>query len=129
MIIKYVNTFFYPISELKMLVENDFETLEKKQLKESLTQTKYSKWAFYIALFALIFTIGYCVFFNSNVQLDKQQYDNLTEKIENIGNVEKESNEAFKNCIEMKLDTLITYTKEIKKKELKVQMPNNVHTK
>lgn len=86
LIIKYVNTFFYPISELKQLVENDFETLEKKQLKESLTQTKYSKWAFYLALFALIFTIGYSVFINSNVQLDKQQYDDLIEKIENNGN-------------------------------------------
>lgn len=117
LIIKYVNTFFYPISELKLLVENDFETLEKKQLKESLTQTKYSKWAFYIAIFALIFTIGYSVFFNSNVQLDKQQYDDLIENIENNGNVEKESNEAFKSSVYSKLDTLIIYTKESKKKK------------
>lgn len=117
LIIKYINTFFYPISELKLLVENDFETLEKKQLKESLTQTKYSKWAFYIALFALAFTIGYSVFFNSNVQLDKGQYDNFIEKIANNGNVEKENREAFKNSVETKLDTLIIYTKESKKKK------------
>lgn len=117
LIIKYVNTFYYPISELKLLVENDFETLEKKQLKESLTQTKYSKWAFYIALFALTFTIGYSVFFNSNVQLEKQQYDDLIEKIENNGNVEKERSEAFRNTVETKLDTLITNTKESMKKK------------
>lgn len=116
LIIKYVNTFYYPISELKGLVENDFETVEKKQLKESLIQTKYSKWAFYIALFALIFTIGYALLFNSNVELDKQQFDKLVEKIENKENLKIERDETFKGNVETKLDTLIKYTKQSKKK-------------
>jgi hypothetical protein len=114
MIMKYINTFYYPISELKKLVENNFETLEKKQLNESLVQTKYSKLAFYIALFALTFTIGYSILFKSNVQLDNQQYDGLIEKIEIKANQKIKNENAFKTSVETKLDTLIKYKKQIK---------------
>jgi len=119
LIIKYVNTFYYPISELKGLVENNFETLEKKQLKESLIQTKYSKWAFYIALFALIFTIGYALLFNSNVELDKQQFEELVGGIESkeklsVESIEtlKDDIEAFNKVVGTKLDTLIKVDKQ-----------------
>jgi hypothetical protein len=111
LILKYVNTFYYPISELKELVKNNFETLEKKQLNESLTQTKYSKWAFYIAMFALIFTIGYSIFFKTNVQLDKRQYDDLIENINSANDKDFDRDKILKTSIETKLDTLIKYTR------------------
>lgn len=106
-ILKYINSFYYPISELKALVENDFETIETKQLKESLKQTKYSKLAFYIALFALIFTICYSAFFKSNVQLDKRQYDSLFKNIVISRDQDIYRDSIFRNNIELKIDTLI----------------------
>jgi len=110
--LRYINSFYHPVSELKALVEDNFETIEIKQLKESLKQTKYSKLAFYIALFALLFTICYSAFFTSNVQLDKRQYDSLIKVINVSRNQDILRDSIFKNNLDIKLDTLKSYVKK-----------------
>jgi hypothetical protein len=84
-ITKYVNTFFHVGTELRKLVENNFETNEYKQLQEALSQTKlskqqltesytqtsYSKYAFYVSLFALLLTILISTFTESKVKINE----------------------------------------------------------
>lgn len=127
LMINYINTFYHPVSELKQLVENDFETFEKRQLNEALNQTKHSKNAFYVALGALVFTVCYTIFCNATVQLAEKQYNSLIENVNKMNiNYTQEayftektrvSDSIFRSNIQSNLDVLIkNTTKEIKKK-------------
>lgn len=103
---RYTQAFFYVSSELKYLVDENFETIETKQLNEaksqtekinvqlivSKKQTKYSMFAFYISLIALIFTILYSGFFKSTIKLDNEQFDILLEQ-----KVEKDKKDELLN--------------------------------
>lgn len=111
LIVKYVNTFYYPLPELKELVKKDFETLEKKQLRESLIQTKYSKWAFYLSLFALIFTTGYSIMSENDFKLDQNQYIKLLKNIDSTKNFNIDEERLFRKTINNKLDTLINHVR------------------
>lgn len=125
---KYSNTFFYVGGELKTLIVNNFETDESKQLRESIKQTKYSKYAFYIAFFALVFTIAYSAFFKTDVKLDEEQFDNLINRIENR-RIEQNTNKILSNSDNEILDSLnnehiIDSTVETKHKCLTKAIPN-----
>ncbi|WP_286844129.1 MULTISPECIES: hypothetical protein [Sphingobacterium] len=97
LILEYINSFYHPTSDLKNLVEDNFETLERKQLNEALTQTKYSKGAFVVAILALIFTVGYSYFKDDSLKFDKDQIIEIKDFIEKENEIrENNLTEYFK---------------------------------
>jgi len=141
-ITRYVNSFYHAGTELRKLVEDNFETneyiqlqealaqtkLSKQQLSESYKQTSYSKYAFYVSLFALLLTVSISFIMENKVRLNDKQYENLLDRIEKLQQDSIVDSQEFidsNKCIEKEqiIDSLNNDSSLIKK----AQKPNNVY--
>ena len=73
-------------TELKDLVKNEFKTVEQihheREMFESKRQTKFSKWSFWIALFALLFSLAVPFIFDT--KLEQSQIENIRTDLHKI---------------------------------------------
>lgn len=130
LMIRYNKSFYHVGTELRMLIENDFETNESRQLKEvklqtelsqtqlieANKQTKYSKFAFYVSLLALCISIVLPFFIENTMKINSEQFDLLYQKSRQDNNG---SNLNITNGFnQIRTDTVL------KKDTIKVQTPN-----
>lgn len=84
-IIEYSKSYLFVGTELKKLVDNNFKTSEQIQheieIAEARIQTNFSRWSFYIALVALLFSL--LVPFIFKTKIDKEQYDTVLNEMKN----------------------------------------------
>jgi hypothetical protein len=107
-IIRYKDSYLFVGTELKKLVKNDFKTSEQinheTELAESRKQTKISKYSFFIAFAALIFSLLAPFIFNTKI--DHNQIDSIKQEL--INSSEKETLELKRLGKELiqKLDSI-----------------------
>lgn len=86
----YSKSYLVTGTELKKYVENDFKTNEQiyyeTELKEARIQTKYSKYSFYIALLALVFSL--IIPFIIDSKFDDDQFNSIQEILKNNSHAE-----------------------------------------
>ena len=107
-IIRYKDSYLFVGTELKSLVRNDFKTSEQinheTELAESRIQTKISKYSFFIAFAALIFSLLAPFIFDTKI--DNNQIDSIKQEL--INSSEKETLELKRLGKELiqKLDSI-----------------------
>ncbi|MDD2634541.1 MAG: hypothetical protein PHW82_03480 [Bacteroidales bacterium] len=107
-IIRYKDSYLFVGTELKKLVKNDFKTNEQinheAELGESKKQTKISKYSFFIAFVALIFSL--LAPFAFNTRIDENQINSIKQELKNGSGKEiLELKQIRKDLIE-KLDSI-----------------------
>jgi hypothetical protein len=108
-------------TELKKLVENKFKTNEQihheTEITESRKQTKISRYSFYIALAALIFS--FLTPFIFDAKFDENQIDSIKQELKNNSKNQIQGLEKIREEIKIISDSIKT----------KAQTPNNVYKK
>lgn len=104
-------------TELKKLVENNFKTNEQihfeTEIAESRKQTKISRYSFYIALAALLFS--FLTPFIFDTKFDQNQIDSIKQELKNNSTNQIQKLEKIREKLEIISDTI----------KIKAQTPNN----
>jgi hypothetical protein len=112
LIIKYKDSYFYVGAELKKILANNFKTDEQinneKEFSESKKQTRLSKYSFYLAFGALLFSFIAPFVFDSKI--NQKQIKEIRQELQLINQSIKEQKTEF-----TKRDSIIE-TKNIKTK-------------
>lgn len=124
LIMRYKISYFYVRSELKKILENNFKTYEQmyheEELTESKKQTRISRFSFYLALGALLFSFIAPFIFDANINQDQVNEINQNLKVLEL------SVKDIKTEILLMRETLIDTLNSSSGKE--TQRPTSNHT-
>ena len=117
----YSKSYLVVGTELKKLVENKFKTNEQihheTEIAETRNQTKISRYSFYIALVALLFSLLTPFIFDT--KFDENQLDSIKKEIKNNSSNEIQELEKIREELKTMPDSI----------NIKAQTPNSVYKK